>query len=294
MGLYTCVIVNPASAGGATGRRWPELRAELDRVLDRWDNRFTLGPGDATRLAREAVAEGYEMIVSVGGDGTMSEVVTGLFDPASDGCAATPTRPGIVLGSVRQGTGGDFARYLGLKGALPECVRHLGGDATRPADLGLVALTSPSGEVRRSGFLNIGSFGMSGLVDEKVNATTKLLGGRVSFLVGLGRALVAYRPQPVRITVDGAPFYEGPMVTCAVANGQYFGGGMWIAPKAEIDDGLFDVVVQIRSGVKEVASIHELYSGKAIDWASVRSDPGKARRGRAPRARRARAPRHRR
>jgi diacylglycerol kinase family enzyme len=87
--------------------------------------------------------------------------------------------------------------------------------------------------------------------------------------------MVSYRPQNVRISVDEQPLHEGTLVTCAVANGQYFGGGMRIASKAEIDDALFDVVVQLRSGLREVASIQDLYSGKVADWASVRYTKGR-------------------
>lgn len=274
MSFHTCVIVNPASGGGATGRRWPEIRATLDRQLDRWDSEFTLGPQDATRIAREAVAAGYEMIVGVGGDGTMGEIVTGLFEHDADGVTESLTRSDLVLGVVRYGTGGDFARFLGLPKDLDKAADHLSGAATRPADIGLVQYHDDQGKVVRSGFLNIASFGLSGVVDDKVNHTTKLLGGRVSFLLGLTRALVSYRPQTVRVVVDGQLFYEGPLVTGAIANGQYFGGGMRIARDAKIDDGVFDVVLQLRSGVKEVASIRDVYSGSMADWASVMTTRG--------------------
>lgn len=278
MAPYTCVIVNPASANGATGRQWPEIRAALDRVLERWDNQFTLARGDATRLAREAIADGYEMLVSIGGDGTMNELVTGLFGPPAgggDGASSELLRPGIIIAPVRQGTGGDFARLLALPGTLPASVAHLAGEATRPADLGLVEYLAHDETMRQRAFLNITSFGLSGVVVEKVNTTTKALGGKASFLLGLGRAMVSYRPQRARIIVDGETIHEGPFVTCAIANGQYFGGGMRFAAKAQIDDGLFDVVIQLRTGVREVASIGDLYSGKLADWASVRYRNGR-------------------
>jgi YegS/Rv2252/BmrU family lipid kinase len=269
LAFYACVIVNPASANGATGRRWPELRSALDKVLDRWDNQFTLAPGDATRFARKAVDDGYEMIVCVGGDGTMNEVVTGLVENGQ------LLKKDLVLASVRQGTGGDFARYLGLPGNLPDCVQHLGGDKTRDSDLGTIELSPHEGQAKSRAFLNIASFGMSGLVVAKVNNASKALGGKISFFAGLSRALVSYRPQAVKITVDDQPFYEGPIVTCAMANGQYFGGGMRIASRAEIDDGKLDVVVQIRSGLREMANVGDLYSGKVADWASVRYTTGR-------------------
>lgn len=275
MGLYTCVIVNPSSANGATGRLWPEIRAALDRVLDRWDNQFTIGPGDGTRLAREAVESGYEMIVSVGGDGTMNEVVNGLF-PADDerGIGAKPLRDDVVLAPVRAGTGGDFARYLDLPHKLPASVQHLAGDVTRPVDLGVVEYVDHDGVERRRAFLNIASFGLSGVVVEKVNAGSKIFGGRASFLLGVGRAMTSYRRANVKLRVDGDVFFDGSFVTVAVANGQYFGGGMRFARDAEIDDGRFDVVVQERSGPREVLQIADLYSGRMAEWDSVHTRRG--------------------
>jgi len=269
MSFHTLVIVNPASGNGATGRRWPELRAALDKQLDRWDNQFTTGPGDGTRLARQGVADGYEMIVAVGGDGTMNEVVTGLF-PEGDATPTALSRPDIVLSPVRQGTGGDFARFLGLPGEIPACVAHLGGSNTRPCDLGVVELEGHDGKRIWRGFLNIASFGLSGLVVEKVNHSSKILGGKASFAWGLAKAMVGYRPQAVRITVDGARFVEEPITTCAVANGQYFGGGMRFAPEASIDDGQFDVVAQLKTGAKEILAVRDVYSGRMSEWASVR------------------------
>jgi diacylglycerol kinase family enzyme len=158
---------------------------------------------------------------------------------------------------------------------MPESVQHLGGDKTRTSDVGLIEYQDHDGKKKQTAFLNIASFGLSGVVDDKVNKTSKALGGKASFLIGLFSALIAYRPQGVRIKVDGEVMHEGTLVTCAVANGQYFGGGMRIAPKAELDDGLFDVVVQLRSGVREIVSIGDLYSGKVADWASVRYTKGR-------------------
>ncbi|MBI4820186.1 MAG: diacylglycerol kinase family lipid kinase [Deltaproteobacteria bacterium] len=267
----TMVIVNPKSANGATGRHWPELRAALDRVLEHWDNEFTLSAMDAARLSARAVDDGYDMIVSVGGDGTNNEIVNGFF--REDG---TLKRADLVLGLVRAGTGGDFARMLGLPSNLPKAVAHLAGDATRSCDLGLIEVTRPDGSTHRRAFINEISFGVSGVIVDRVNKTSKALGGGTSFFVGLVRGLAAYRPLPMAIEVDGALLYEGPVIAGVVANGQYFGGGMRIAKDARLDDGLFDVLVVTRVGPKELASIADLYSGNLVKWSTVRSARGKS------------------
>jgi YegS/Rv2252/BmrU family lipid kinase len=275
MGLYTCVIVNPASQNGATGRHWPELRAALDRVLDRWDNHFTLGPGDATRIARQAVHDGYDMVVSVGGDGTNSEVVTGLFRESEQGISTELIKPGMIIATVRQGTGGDFGRFLDLSGSIPQCVEHLQGERTRQADLGLLEYTAHDGSTKRRAFLNIASFGVSGALDDIVNHTTKALGGKVSYLLGAGRAMITYRNQPVRMFVDDQPFFEGKLFVGVMANGQYFGGGMRLASKAEIDDGQLDAISWVEIQPANFLSFADLYSGKVADWATVRYTKGK-------------------
>lgn len=274
MSPRTLVIVNPVGGNGRVGRSWPELRAALDRVLDRWDNQFTLGPGDATRIAREAVGEGYEMIVSVGGDGTMNEIVDGLVT-MNDAGEPKVLNPEMIVSPVRLGTGGDFARLLGLPVHLPEAVAHLAKPETAPVDLGMVSFYRPDGSRAHRAFLNIASFGLSGVIDNRVNNTSKALGGRVSFFLGLSQSRLTYRPQQVRVTVDGTEFYQGPIVTVACANGQYFGGGMHFAPEAKLDDGLFDIVIQTRSGLREVASITDLYQGRILSWPSVLHTRGK-------------------
>lgn len=263
----TFVVVNPVSGGGATGRRWPQLRRALDEVLGDWDNDFTLGPNDATRLVREAAADGYDEIVLVGGDGTLNEGVNGVL-PRGDG------PPGPVLSLVRYGTGGDFARHLGLSGRLPEAVAHLKSGPIRSLDAGVVEFVDHDGAPAQRAFVNIASFGLSGQVDAFVNRGAKRL-GRASFAVGLGRALMTYRRVEVEVEVDGEPFFRGPMVNVAVANGTHFGGGMQIARGARPDDGRFRVVVQQRAGLFEVARIRDLYDGRIADWTTVTAGDGR-------------------
>jgi YegS/Rv2252/BmrU family lipid kinase len=265
----TFVIVNPVSGGGATGRRWPELRRALDDVLEDWDNDFTLEAGDATRMVREAAADGYDEVVLVGGDGTLNEAVQGLYEVLEAASAA----PAPKLALVRFGTGGDFARHLGLSGRLPDAVAHLAGGRVRSLDFGVVDYVDHDGRPAHHAFANIASFGLSGAVDVHVNRSRKRLKA-ASFLVGMGRAMLSYRRADVVVDVDGQPFFRGPMVNVAVANGTYFGGGMMIARDAKPDDGVFDVVVQQRAGLTELVRLPELYDGRIADWTTVATTRG--------------------
>lgn len=274
MSVRTMVIVNPASGGGATGRTWPALRGNLESALEVWDECFTSAPEQATELARNAIRAGYEQLVVVGGDGTLNEVVNGFFEP--DPVLGVQNRRvgSPILAPVRRGTGGDFARLLKLPGRGPQVFRHLVGDRVRPLDLGWCRFQNHQGQARCRAFVNVASFGLSGLVDAKVNASSKALGS-ASFVQAIGAALLEYRRRPVRVRVDGSVLYEGPLVLGAVANGAYFGGGLRIAPEACLDDGLLEVVLLLEAGPREVVRAWQVYSGGHTRWSSARVARGR-------------------
>jgi diacylglycerol kinase family enzyme len=142
---------------------------------------------------------------------------------------------------------------------------------SRPIDMGTVEVVDDRGAPVRRAFVNIASFGVSGKIDQLVNRSPKWLGGRVAFAVGTLRAMTTYRNAPVAITVDGELKYEGRMVVTAVANGQYFGGGMKVAPAANPSDGLFDVVVAGDLALAEFLRMGPgIYSGKHVDHPNER------------------------
>ncbi len=237
-GPRTLLIVNPSAQNGQLGRRWPELGATLRRELGSFEEAMTSGPGDATRLAREGVEAGVDTVVAVGGDGTTNEVVNGFFD--GDRALTTTT----ALAVLPFGTGGDFRKSIGMPPDTRIAARALAERHLRTIDVGHLELTGRDGAPRTRVFVNIASFGVSGLVNEYVNQTSKRLGGRLSFMLATARAGFTYDNQRVRLVFDGdsAGAVDVTIYLVAVANGRYFGGGMHIAPNAELDDGQFDVV----------------------------------------------------
>lgn len=264
------VIVNPQSGGGATGRAWTGLRRSLETTFDGryWDEVFTKGPLHATAVTRMAIEEGYDQLVVVGGDGTLNEVVNGLFPEDKEmGIGLEPTRPDLRLTVVRRGTGGDFARALALPGTGGRVFNHVLSDRLAPLDLGICTFKARDGSTQRRAFANIASFGLSGLVDQKVNSSRK--GGRLTYVQAILSAVVEYRRQPVQIRVDGDDFYEGHLLLGVVANAPYFGGGLKIAPNADTTDGLFDIVLLSRVGGREVVKALDLYSGRHVRWDKV-------------------------
>lgn len=269
------VCVNPASANGRTGERWSELAGALRAAIGDFEVGMTRGPREAGDLVRKAIREGADFIVSVGGDGTHNEVVQGFFDPQ---LPDVPLRAGITLGIVPTGTGGDFRRTLGLSREALEAIRQLDGPR-RTADVGRLTYTAHAGHTSQAYFINIGSFGMSGLVDKIVNESTKALGGKMSFLLGVGRASLQYKNQPVRLRLDDGPALDRTVNNVAVANARYYGGGMKIAPDADFGDGVFDVVVVGDLNTFEMArGLKKIYDGTHVDGSNPKIEVYRARR----------------
>ncbi len=261
----TQVIINPHSANGSTGRRWKIIREELRRAIGDFDECFTERTGHATELAREGLRAGCERIVAVGGDGTNNEVVNGFFEQGR------PVNPQAALGFIPRGTGGDFRKTLGIGKRLEECLPVLQAGRVRPVDVGSATFHDGAGQQIRRHFINITSFGIGGLVDALVNRSSKALGGRLSFLLATARALFSYRNRSIRLRVDDAFDERLTINNVAVANGQYFGGGMWVAPKASPDDGLFDVVIlgDLSRG-EVIRGSRRIYRGTHLEMPKVR------------------------
>ncbi|HJZ86015.1 MAG TPA: diacylglycerol kinase family protein [Polyangia bacterium] len=235
--MRTCVVVNPRSQGGQTERRWGALADVIRQHYGPFEARFTRGPGDGAAQARAALEEGFELVVAMGGDGTISEVADGFVD--RDG---KPLREGALLGVLPAGTGGDFRRTIGMPKTLPEAAAALRGHKSARIDLGRLEFTDHDGQPAVRHFINIASFGIGGVVDELVNQGSKLLGGRLSFMLATLQAQARFQNQRVRMRLDDGPRVERVIHNVAVANGRFFGGGMMIAPEAKLDDGRFDVV----------------------------------------------------
>jgi YegS/Rv2252/BmrU family lipid kinase len=248
------VIANPTSLGRAASRRSKSLEAKLRSALGPLDIEFTRAPRDAERIAREGVRSGIERIIVAGGDGTLSEVVTGLLSAGLGDYAA--------IGLLPIGTAGDFARGLGEPSDIDASIERLSKGNTIRVDAGRAIYRTDGREAVTSYFVNIASLGLSGDVAELVNRTGKMLGARLSYLIGSLRGVARYRSEPVSISVDGKRVFEGALAVAAIANGPCFGGGMRIAPNARVDDGVFDwVIVPAMSSLSLLRKIPLLYSG---------------------------------
>lgn len=264
--MKTFFVVNPKSANGATGKRWAELAATIGRTLNDYGVEFTRHAMDAMHITRTAIKNGYECIVAVGGDGTINEVVNGFFE---DGKVINPN---AALGVLPRGTGGDFRKTFDWDLSSEAAIKRLNTKDTRPFDVGLLEYRAHDGSTQRRYFANICSFGVSGLVDEEVNKTSKAFGGKVSFMLGSLKALSKYDDQQVQVSFDDAPAETVPVTTLSVANGKFFGGGMKVAPEADVSDGIFDVTIWTGYGLTDfVVRSQGVYSGAHVKWKGTRT-----------------------
>jgi YegS/Rv2252/BmrU family lipid kinase len=257
------LIVNPRSANGSTGRRWPAIEGKLRSLLPPFDVAFSERPLHATAIAREATGR-YGCIALVGGDGTINEVANGLV--ADD----RPLRADLTLGIIPRGTGADFVRTLGIPRDLEGAAERLTTGKVREIDVGKVRYRSPDGSEAVRYFLNEGEIGMGAAASDRVNRSSKRLGGRLSFLRATLITALSYRPHLVNLSLDGAPAQQMLLTNVWLANGQYSGGGIRMAPRARLDDGLLDVVcIGSLSRLQTVIFLPKLRSGAFIDLPQV-------------------------
>jgi YegS/Rv2252/BmrU family lipid kinase len=264
--MRTRAIVNPSAAGNRTARRWPDIARQIEAQVGALEVAFTDGPQAATRLTREALRDGVEQIVAVGGDGTVNEVVNGFFD------GDTPVNPDAILALMMLGTGGDFRKSLGIGPEVSSFLQRLTQGEIRSIDVGRLSFVDHEGQPATRYFDNIASFGLSAEVDEAVNRATfsKKLGGTFAFKWATLKALVHHDNDRVRIRIDDDFDEELAVSIVAVCNGQFFGGGMWIAPGAEVDDGQFDVVMlRDLTFMDFVKHASALYTGKHLELPKV-------------------------
>lgn len=265
-------IVNPAAGSGRAARRWAEVEPQLG---NRWPGLqvvHTERPGHATEAGREALESGARLIVAVGGDGTANEVLCSFVD--DDGVNRFPKAD---LGLLGGGTGGDFLRQLGSP-SWPEMIDAL-GQPGRMVDYGAMRFVDHDGQSRVRPFLNAASAGVTGHIVARVLAagpmSRKILGTKGMYLWHSIGGILGYRNQAVELSVDDEEPRTLELALATATNGQYFGGGMWIAPKAELDDGRLEMVYtgDISRG-KLLGLLAKVFGGKHLNHPAVTAGRG--------------------
>ncbi len=232
----TLVVLNPISGHGAAAKLETRIVADLRKGGIDLELVRTATAGDAIRIAEQAKQAGYETIIAVGGDGTLDEVVNGIL-------RASAGHPSGTLGIIPVGTGNDFCKMLSLPSDWSMGVERIVAGRCRWVDVGHVVGDKPavSDGPKTRYFLNGLDTGFGALVATHAH-DVPYLKGTALYLVAVLQTLVRYEVPHVRIGLD-EEMLEQKSTMVVAANGRCFGGGFWIAPKAEADDGLLDVII---------------------------------------------------
>ncbi len=215
-------VFNPVAGRGRSKKILEEVKqvfGERGASYEVWE---TTGPNTAPDLARRAAEQGYESIISVGGDGTVLEVASGLLGT------------GCKMGVIPAGTGNDFIKSLGMDNDHIAAANAILDGHTRKVDIG----STEEGNC----FMNVAGTGFDTEVVRYTERFKATLQGVAAYLMGVLCALFNYKCQRMRLTMDGNVI-EDSIFLVAIANGKAYGGGMMVAPKASLFDGMFDVTV---------------------------------------------------
>lgn len=252
-------MVNPASGAGKAGREWSAVEQWLPSTGLPYEVTLTTRPLEAIEIAQRNVRDSRPVVVAVGGDGTLNEVVNGFFRNG----APIPTTTKLAM--VPLGTGGDFRRTLRIPVDPRQAIDVLKTGMVRRLDAGCVTYTTPDGSTAMRHFINIADAGLAGDVVHRMGNGTKRFGSAGYTLAGL-LGLIRYKNQPMTVVIDGLTHELPKAQQVVVANCQYYGGGMKMAPAASPTDGVFDVILVKDAGkIETIRGMNDIRSGKHLD-----------------------------
>ena len=248
------LVFNPHAAAGRAGRLCEPVRSALEQLAE-VDLHLTRAPGDAREWLAQADLGGYDGVIAAGGDGTLFEVLNGLYAHQAE------QRP--PLGVVPVGTGNAFARDLGLApGDWKKGIDIIAGQKTRYFDTGMVE--SAGGNFH---FLNIIGAGLPG--DVMQSSQRLKVFGRAAYSVATLWKAMQMHCRPLKITLDGEEL-ERDSLFVEISNTRYTGTSFLIAPGAEPDDGLLDVTLVSRlSRLRVLQLFPSIYKGKHVEYDEV-------------------------
>lgn len=250
----TAVILNPNSGNRRALRQWDRLKIRIDELLGEFTTFETNQPGHATELCRKALNDGYTRIISAGGDGTHYEVVNGFFKDD------TPLNPEASIAVLPVGTACDLRKTLDLPKPAAS-IKYLADPNPSTIDVGKLTSTNPDGSTSTHYFLTAVHIGLGSLTANIVNDSSKRLGGFATFLLGVLQARLKYRCPELKICYNDQIVTKSTLEVYA-ANGKFDGGGMNIAPKATLNDGLLDLYIIGNMGIAAtLQNLPRIYKG---------------------------------
>lgn len=240
----TLVVANPVAGVGNVAKLLPQVQAELRQAGIAFDLVETRASLHAVQIAWEAPLQGYERIITVGGDGIVHEVVNGLLRASNEGET-------ITLGIIPLGTGNDFIKSLPpalSPGANRDdwraAIARLAADQTMLVDVGRIVGDRPApGHPHPHYFANGMDVGFGAMVARHVKTVPGWLPPTAIYLVAILKILVNYHLPRLKMALDDEPPFDFTTTMTIIANGRCFGASFWLTPQAEIEDGRFDVMM---------------------------------------------------
>ena len=256
-------IVNRAAGGGKAEKEWPLISQLLHQNQVPFEPHFTNRRLHASIIARNKIKEGYSKIIVVGGDGTMNEVINGVF---AQGRLKTTE---VMLGMISVGTGNDWARMFNIPSDYEGAIQTIKQQKTFIQDAGLVSYRKNGKEWKRY-FINIAGLGFGARVVERTNRMKERgKSGPMLYFYNMFLSLLRYKSQKADIEIDGTCFARR-IFALNVGIGKYNGGGMIPLPHAVADDGFYSITLIKKVGkLTLLANIKRLYNGSIAKHSKV-------------------------
>jgi len=242
-------IVNPVAGNNSGKQSILIIQEVMERNIFEYSIKETTKPGDAKVFSKEAAESSIDVIVAVGGDGTVNEVFNGMIGSNK------------ILGIVPAGTGNDLSRSLHIPLAIEDALEFIVNGDYISIDVGKI-----NGQL----FINVASVGLDAIIAEEANKIKKVISGKYSYILALLKGLIYFKSKKIKIKIDDENEFEKDIMLVAISNGICYGGGMRIAPNAQINDGLFDIcIVKKMSKFKLLYLFPSIYKGDHVKFDEV-------------------------
>jgi YegS/Rv2252/BmrU family lipid kinase len=257
---YVKIVINPVAGNGKAGRMAQALLQKIKSLSDfEPDIVFTTEKNDAITITRKAIIEGASMIIAVGGDGTINEVVNGFFIDRK------PLNPLCELAIISCGTGNGYARTLNNPISIEEQIELLLSPRHSEKDLGCITFRDINGNRVTRLFVNECQIGIGSDVASSVGKKSKLFGGKISF--GLAATFLAMNMKPLNLEIgyDNGFLKEYKLLGLVIGNGTECAGGMKLTPDAKLNDGFFDILtINDMTIGQRLLNLSKVYSGTHV------------------------------
>lgn len=227
--------MNATAGAYVAGRLLTKIKEDLKKRGCEQNIVLTQYRFHARKLAAEAAQKGFDLIIGVGGDGTMNEIINGMMECRKGSCVLP------ALGIISAGTGADLCRSLGIPFEYQKALETTLSGKLKTIDIGMVKFKDEKRQWHRY-FANVFDIGLGGSVVRIANHIPKRLGGFLTFLLSSLAGLLTYKSTDLKIYVNNELRDKGKIMIIGATNGKYFGGGMNIAPMARLDDGFLEVL----------------------------------------------------